>query len=90
MSRDIIDTEHSTGDVNKMLLGSFIEEYDKDEGDELILFDSPDSNQYGGERAISPKSPHSDGGFGKGHTPQSVQRSATGFIYSGPSRPANG
>jgi hypothetical protein len=32
--RDIVDTEHSTGDLNKMLLGSFVEEYDKK--DEMI------------------------------------------------------
>ena len=29
--RDVIDTEHSSGDVNKMLLGSFVEEYDFDD-----------------------------------------------------------
>ncbi|KAL8772818.1 MAG: hypothetical protein Q9209_002163 [Squamulea sp. 1 TL-2023] len=33
---DIIDTEHATGDVNKMLLGSFVEEYDdEDEEDQM-------------------------------------------------------
>lgn len=32
--RDIVDTEHSTGDVNKMLLGSFVEEYDLYDDDE--------------------------------------------------------
>lgn len=29
--RDIVDFEHCSGDVNKMLLGSFVEEYDDDE-----------------------------------------------------------
>jgi hypothetical protein len=33
-TRDIIDTEPSYGDVNKMLLGSFVEEYDEDDEDE--------------------------------------------------------
>lgn len=73
-----------------MLLGSFVEEYDKDEGDQLILFDSADSNQYGGERAMSPESSHSEGGLGMEHTPQDVQRSSTGFTYARTRRPANG
>ena len=67
-----------------MLLGSFVEEYDKDEGDELVLYNSPDSNQSGGERAISPQSGHSDGGFGVGYSPQTVQHSAPGFAYPMP------
>ena len=29
--KDMIDTEHALGDVNKMLLGSFVEAYDEDE-----------------------------------------------------------
>ena len=38
---DIVDTEPARGgDVNKMLLGSFVEEYDEKQGDELILFPS--------------------------------------------------
>jgi hypothetical protein len=38
---DIVDTEPARGgDVNKMLLGSFVEEYDEKKGDELILFPS--------------------------------------------------
>ncbi|KAL8732449.1 MAG: hypothetical protein Q9181_003945 [Wetmoreana brouardii] len=32
--KDMIDTEHASGDVNKMLLGSFVEAYDEDEEDE--------------------------------------------------------
>ena len=64
-----------------MLLGSFVEEYDKDEGDELIILDSPDSNQYEGERAISPKSNHNNGDFGVGHTPHDIQTSAASFTY---------
>lgn len=73
-----------------MLLGSFVEEYDKDEGGELTHFDSPDSNQYGSERAMSPESDHSEGGLGKEHTPQSVQRSATGLTYARSFPQANG
>lgn len=73
-----------------MLLGSFVEEYDKDEGGELVHFDSPDSNQYGSERAMSPESSYSEGGLGMEHTPQSVQRSATAFAYARPFPPANG
>ncbi|KAL9032270.1 MAG: hypothetical protein Q9214_008038, partial [Letrouitia sp. 1 TL-2023] len=32
--KDMIDTEHASGDVNKMLLGSFVEAYDEDDEDE--------------------------------------------------------
>lgn len=32
--KDMIDTEHASGDVNKMLLGSFVEAYDEDEEDD--------------------------------------------------------
>ena len=73
-----------------MLLGSFVEEYDKDEGGELIHFDSFDSNQYGSERAMSPESSHSEGGLGMEQTPQSVLRSATGLTHSRPFPSANG
>ncbi|KAL8946445.1 MAG: hypothetical protein Q9222_007160 [Ikaeria aurantiellina] len=39
---DIIDTEPSGGDVNKMLLGSFVEEYDEeDEEDQLQELQTP-------------------------------------------------
>ncbi|KAL8972470.1 MAG: hypothetical protein Q9197_002763 [Variospora fuerteventurae] len=31
---DVIDTEHASGDVNKMLLGSFVKEYDDDDDDD--------------------------------------------------------
>lgn len=31
LCRDIVDFEHCSGDVNKMLLGSFVEEYDDDD-----------------------------------------------------------
>ena len=44
--RDFIDTEHSKGDVNKMLLGSFVEEYDQDEGNDEDPFDSPSTGQF--------------------------------------------
>lgn len=73
---DIVDTEHSTGDVNKMLLGSFVEEYDKDEGDDPNYFSSLDSNHNGSEREMSPESSYSE------HTPQSGQRSATSPTYA--------
>ena len=86
----MIDTEHSTGDVNKMLLGSFVEEYDKDEGGELTYFESPDSNHYGSERAMFPEPGHNEGGLGMEHTPQNVQRSPTGFTYAKPLRSTNG
>ena len=32
--KDMIDTEHASGDVNKMLLGSFVEAYDDDSDDD--------------------------------------------------------
>ncbi|KAI4110034.1 MAG: hypothetical protein L6R37_000167 [Teloschistes peruensis] len=32
--KDMIDTEHASGDVNKMLLGSFVEAYDEDEDED--------------------------------------------------------
>ena len=35
LCRDIVDSEHCSGDVNKMLLGSFVEEYDLFDDDEL-------------------------------------------------------
>ena len=41
MHRDIIDTEHASGDVNKMLLGSFVPAYDQDEGEETQPLSSP-------------------------------------------------
>ena len=56
-----------------MLLGSFVEEYDKDEGDELVLVGSSDSNGHESERTMSPQSSHGEGG----QTPRSVQRSPT-------------
>lgn len=34
LCRDIVDSEHCSGDVNKMLLGSFVEEYDLFDDDE--------------------------------------------------------
>lgn len=46
--RDIVDTEHATGDVNKMLLGSFVEQYDLyDDDDQLILL-SPTTTEFNG------------------------------------------
>lgn len=86
----MIDTEHSTGDVNKMLLGSFVEEYDKDEGDELGLVGSSDCNRYGSEQTMSPESSRGEGGLGTEHSPQSVQRSPTGPTYARPYSRANG
>jgi hypothetical protein len=41
-NRDIVDHERSNGDVKKMLLGSFVEEYDeKENDDELDMSGSP-------------------------------------------------
>ncbi len=41
---DIIDTEPSTGDVYKMLLGSFVEEYDEaDEESEAVAIGQTES-----------------------------------------------
>jgi hypothetical protein len=57
MYSDIIDTEPSSGDVNKMLLGSFVEEYDEDDeesvsqGTPIQLMDSPPGL---GQQATSP------------------------------------
>ena len=51
MSSDIIDTESSRGDVNKMLLGSFVEEYDIDDGN---------SDDTPGTLSIQPESPYLD------------------------------
>ncbi|KAL9581438.1 MAG: hypothetical protein Q9212_003902 [Teloschistes hypoglaucus] len=39
--KDMIDTEHASGDVNKMLLGSFVEAYDEDEEDDDDLDSDP-------------------------------------------------
>ena len=65
-----------------MLLGSFVEEYDKDEGDELTPYDSPNSTQYFSERALSPESSHGDYSPTRDNASQGVQRSATGFSHS--------
>ena len=73
-----------------MLLGSFIEEYDKDEGDELVLVGSSDSNGYGSELTMSPESGHGEGGLGVEHTLQNVQRSPTGPTNTRPYPRANG
>ncbi len=79
---DIIDTEHSSGDVNKMLLGSFIEEYDKDDGDELTFFESPDSQHSLSERSASPRSRDSNGVPAMGSLDQGVQSSMRGLNHS--------
>jgi hypothetical protein len=49
---DIIDTEPSSGDVNKMLLGSFVEEYDEDDEGESGRWVGSD-RQMESPRAIS-------------------------------------
>ncbi|OBT67421.1 hypothetical protein VE03_03009 [Pseudogymnoascus sp. 23342-1-I1] len=53
---DIVDTEHSTGDVNKMLLGSFVEEYDRydDEDDDEPTLLSPVAELDAGPITESP------------------------------------
>ena len=73
-----------------MLLGSFVEEYDKDEGDELALLPSSDSNPYGSERTMSPESSHGEGGLGMEYISQSVQRSPTSPTCTRPSPRVNG
>ncbi len=65
-----------------MLLGSFNEEYDKDEDSELTVFDSPDSDQYLSERAVSPKSAYSDSVPALEPLNYGIQRSSTGFSHS--------
>ena len=70
----MIDTEHSTGDVNKMLLGSFVEAYDRDEGDEITLGNPPESLQQIGERTMSPES--DEGVFDSNPPAQNIQRLA--------------
>ena len=55
--RDIVDTEHSSGDLNKMLLGSFVEEFDKK--DEMLStppLTPSRGNSYGISRPLPP--PH--------------------------------
>lgn len=58
MYSDIIDTEPSSGDVNKMLLGSFVEEYDEDDDEESVSRGTPmqlmDSPRGLGQQATSP------------------------------------
>lgn len=51
--RDIVDTEHSRGDLNKMLLGSFVEEFDQK--DEIIS--SPPSTPSRGRSYGMSRSP---------------------------------
>ncbi|KAL8698877.1 MAG: hypothetical protein Q9201_006328 [Fulgogasparrea decipioides] len=67
--KDMIDTEHASGDVNKMLLGSFVEAYDEDEEDESD-FDYPeldDASPGADERRWT--SPPSNGrGINRSHT----------------------
>ena len=65
-----------------MLLGSFVEEYDKDEGLELTPLDSPDFEQNMSERAVSPKSSQSDGVPAMDLVNHGIQRSTTGFSFS--------
>lgn len=58
---DIIDTEHSTGDINKMLLGSFIPEYDEDEDDDdVALASSPNQSQQSAESIERVSKMHSE------------------------------
>ena len=43
--RDVIDTEHCEGDVNKMLLGSFVRKWDLSDEENLSRMSSPTSLQ---------------------------------------------
>ena len=68
--RDVIDTEPSYGDVYKMLLGSFVENYDGDEN-RLELVESPQGTQgteslyssYSSHTSSSHASPSLDGPY---------------------------
>ena len=81
ISRDFIDTEHSSGDVNKMLLGSFVEAYDKDEGDEVEPQVSPYSPRSNGEREIFPTSNQVENGASMTGLRNGMQHLATGPDY---------
>ena len=54
--RDLVDTEHCTGDVNKMLLGSFVPLYDEMDDDDVSTIGGPLSptqqrgNSYAGSQ----------------------------------------
>ncbi|KFY38314.1 hypothetical protein V494_04413 [Pseudogymnoascus sp. VKM F-4513 (FW-928)] len=52
---DIVDSEHCSGDVNKMLLGSFVEEYDRIDDDEPVYM-SPTTESGAGLLTDSPYS----------------------------------
>ena len=65
-----------------MLLGSFVEEFDKDEGDDVSSFGSLGSSPYTNERTISPVSSHGDGTSSLDRLTQSVHGSDTGHHRS--------
>lgn len=50
-------TEHLKGDVRKMMLGRFVEEYDRDEGDDHVSFESlrPDNSIISSRTFQSPE-----------------------------------
>jgi hypothetical protein len=84
--RDIIDTERSSGDVNKTLLGSFIAEFDEKEDDDgfFIFGGSPTHQNFeggadpvGGPQRISTFRPESS--FVE-------QNPSTSIIFSSPAR----
>ena len=64
-----------------MLLGSFVEEYDKDEGDDLYLADVSEYSEAFSQFAISPESDHYSGVFNGDSPSRSGQRVAVDSQY---------
>jgi len=82
-SSDIIDTEPADGDVRKMLLGSFVEEFDEEDHEDptstppsvgfLGLTDSPEDLRYSSAATTPTRSPSyrlSAGPSSTGHSPR--------------------
>ena len=61
-----------------MLLGSFVEEYDNDEGTEMGPLGSPSSYHQFSDREMSPTSIHSESSLSMGNVTQAVQNPMTG------------
>ena len=60
-----------------MLLGSFVEEYDNDEGAEMDPLGSPTSYQPFSDREMSPTSIHSEASLPMGNASKAVQNPMT-------------
>ena len=61
-----------------MLLGSFVEEYDNDEGAEMDTLGSPSSYHLFSDHEMSPNSIHSEPSLPMGKATQAVQNPMTG------------